>query len=102
MADTVMVRDVRLVNPTGLELAVGDFRLNDRPGSLEGKTLGLLENSKSNSDKVLNELGRILQEKYGFKEVRMFSKHSASLPTKPETVEDMLNGVDVLITGVGD
>ena len=102
MADTVTVRNVRLVNPSGLELAVGDFRLNDRPNSLEGKTLGLLENSKANSDKVLNELGRILQEKYGLKEVRMFNKHSASLPTKSEVIEDMLNGVDVLITGVGD
>ena len=102
MADTVMVRNVRLVDPSGIELPAGDFRLNDRPTSLEGKTLGLLENSKANSDKVLNELGRMLQEKYGFSEVRMFSKHSASLPTKSETIEDMLNGVDVLITGVGD
>ena len=102
MADTVMVRNVRLVDPSGLELPSGDFRLNDRPTSLEGKTLGLLENSKANSDKVLNELGRLLQEKYGFREVRMFNKHSASLPNKPETIEDMLNGVDVLITGVGD
>ena len=102
MADTVTVRNVRLVNPAGLELPVGDFRLNDRPNTLEGKTLGLLENSKANSDKVLNELGRMLQEKYGLKEVQMFNKHSASLPTKPEVVEDMLNGVDVLITGVGD
>ncbi len=102
MADTITVRNVRMVDPTGLELPSGEFRLNDRPRSLEGKTLGLLENSKANSDKVLNELGRILQEKYGFREVRMFSKHSASLPTKPETIEDMLNGVDVLITGVGD
>ena len=102
MADTVTVRNVRLVNPAGLELPVGDFRLNERPNTLEGKTLGLLENSKANSDKVLAELGRMLQEKYGLKEVRMFNKHSASLPTKPEVTEDMLNGVDVLITGVGD
>ena len=102
MADTVMVRNVRMVDPTGVELPSGEFRLNERPSSLEGMTLGLLENSKANSDKVLNELGRILQEKYGLKEVRNFSKHSASLPTKPGTIEEMLNGVDVLITGVGD
>lgn len=102
MADTVAVRNVRLVDPSGLQLEVGDFRLNDRPSSLEGKTLGLLENSKANSDKVLHELGRMLQERHGLKEVRMFSKHSASLPTKSEVIEDMLNGVDVLITGVGD
>ena len=102
MADTITVKNVRMVDPTGVALAAGDFRLNQRPNSLQGKTLGLLENSKANSDKVLHELGRILQEKYGLKEVRNFSKHSASLPTKPETVQEMLDGVDVLITGVGD
>jgi hypothetical protein len=102
MADTVSVRNLTLVDPTGLELSADDFRLNDRPMSLEGKTLGLLENSKANADKVLHELGRILQETHGLKEVRYFSKHSASLPTKPDTVQEMLSGVDVLITGVGD
>ena len=51
---------------------------------------------------MLHELGRILQETHGLKEVRYFSKHSASLPTKPDTVQEMLSGVDVLITGVGD
>ena len=102
MADTVMVRNVRLVDPSGLELPSGRLP-PERPAHFPGrKNLGLLENSKANSDKVLNELGRLLQEKYGFREVRMFNKHSASLPTKPETIEDMLNGVDVLITGVGD
>ena len=102
MADTITVKNVRMVDPTGVSLAAGDFRLNARPNSLKGKTLGLLENSKANSDKVLHELGRILQEKYGLKEVRNFSKHSASLPTKPETIQEMLDGVDLLITGVGD
>ena len=102
MADTITVKNVRLIDPTGVALASGDFRLNERPNSLQGKTLGLLENSKANSDKVLNELGRILQEKYGLKEVRNFSKHSASLPTKPETIQEMLDGVDLLVTGVGD
>ena len=102
MADTVTVRNLTLVDPTGLELSADEFHLNDRPMSLEGKTLGLLENSKANADKVLHELGRILQETHGMKEVRYFSKHSASLPTKPGTIQEMLSEVDVLITGVGD
>ncbi|MCH2503684.1 MAG: hypothetical protein MK126_12700 [Dehalococcoidia bacterium] len=44
MAETVTVRNMRLVNPTGTSLSSGDFQLNDRPDSLAGKTLGLLEN----------------------------------------------------------
>ncbi len=102
MAETVTVRNMRLVNPTGVGLASGEFHLNERPSSLSGKTLGLLENSKANSDKVLLELGEILKSKYDLKDVVMLGKHSASLPTKPEVVQTMLNQVDVLITGIGD
>ena len=102
MAETVTVRNMRLVNPTGTDISSGDFHLNDRPETLQGKTLGLLENSKANSDKVLHELGQMLKEKYDLKDIVMFNKHSASLPTKPDVVQDMLNQVDILITGIGD
>ena len=60
MADTVTVRNMRLVNPTGTDLGSGEFHLNDRPSDLNGKILGLLENHKTNSDKVLHELGNLL------------------------------------------
>jgi hypothetical protein len=102
MADTVTVRNMRLVNPQGVHLASGAFELNDRPNELADKRLGLLENSKSNSDKVLYELGEILKNKHGLKDVVHLSKHSASLPTKPEVIQQLLEGVDVLVTGVGD
>ena len=102
MAETVTVRNMRLVSPVGTDLASGEFKLNTRPQTLAGKTLGLLENSKANSDKVLLELGEILKKKHGIKDVVLLSKHSASLPTKPEVVQQALDQVDVLITGVGD
>ena len=102
MAETVTVRNMRLVNPQGTDLASGVFELNPRPNDLAGKTLGLLENTKANSDKVLHELGAMLKEKYSLKEVVYLSKHNASLPTKQEVVQQALDQVDVLITGVGD
>ncbi|PKB64849.1 MAG: hypothetical protein BZY80_01905 [SAR202 cluster bacterium Io17-Chloro-G2] len=102
MAETVTVRNMRLVNPTGTDLSSGEFHLNDRPADLNGMTLGLLENHKANSDKVLHILGTMLKEKYDLKDVVYLSKHSASLPTKPETVQQLLDKVDVLITGIGD
>ena len=102
MAETVTVRNMRLINPRGTDLSSGEFNLNARPNDLNGKRLGLLENSKDNSDKLLHELGEILSQKYEFSEIKSFSKHSASLPTKPEVIQEILNQVDVLITGVGD
>ena len=102
MAETVTVRDMRLVNPRGTDLSSGEFHLNERPSELRGKTLGLLENHKANSDKVLHELGQMLKAKYDLKDIVYLSKHSASLPTKPNTVQEILDQVDVLITGIGD
>ena len=102
MAEAVTVRNMRLVNPGGTELTSGEFHLNQRPSDLKGKTLGLLENHKANSDKVLLELGNLLKEKHDIKDVVLLSKHNASLPTKPETVQQLMDKVDVLITGVGD
>ena len=102
MAETVTVRNMRLVNPRGTDLASGEFHLNERPADLSGKTLGLLENHKANSDKVLLELAEILKKKHDIKDVVFLSKHAASLPTKPETVQQLLDKVDVLITGIGD
>jgi len=102
MAETITIRNMRLVNPRGTDLDPGEFHLNTRPKDLTGLRLGLLENSKANSDKLLHELGDILKKKYDLEEVTLFHKHSASLPTKPEVIQDILDRVDVLITGVGD
>ena len=102
MAETVTIRSMRLVNPRGTDLASGEFHLNARLSDLTGKRLGLLENSKDNSGKLLRELGEILSQKYQFSEIKHYSKHSASLPTKPETIQQLLDKVDVLITGIGD
>ncbi len=102
MAETVTIRNMRLVNPKGVDLATGEFHLNDRPNDLNGQRLGLMENSKDNSDKLLYELGEILKQKYDLAEVKYFSKHHASVPAKPEVIQDVLNEVDILITGVGD
>ncbi len=102
MAETVTVRNMRLVNPRGVDLDPGRFSLNRRPSDLSGMRLGLMENSKDNSDKLLRELGEVLKEKYEFAEVKYYSKHHASVPAKPEVIQSVLDEVDLLITGVGD
>ena len=58
MADTVTVRNMRLVNPRGTDLASGEFHLNERPGDLNGKTLGLLENQNRTRTRSSTGSGR--------------------------------------------
>ena len=87
---TAEMSRLRLVNPKGTELPQTEFRMNDRSGGLAGKRLGLMENSKANADKLLHELGNILNERHGFSEVKYFSKHHASLPAKQEVIDSIL------------
>ena len=44
--------------------------MTPRPASLAGATVGLLENTKQNAALFLQELGRLLQERYAVAGVR--------------------------------
>ena len=102
MATEVQVREMVLVDPTGVPMPASTPKLAPRPKEFRDKVLGLMQNSKPNSDKVLAELGNILKQEMGFREVFMVSKHHASLPPKPEVVNELVQRADVVVTGVGD
>ncbi len=74
----------------------------DRPRSLEGKRIGLIENTKFNSDKLLTRIGDILKREYGAAEWRMFRKHNSSVPAHEEIVQEIRKTCDVMVAGVGD
>ena len=73
-----------------------------RPDSLKGKRIGLVENTKFNSDKLLKKIGAILVSEYGAAETRMWRKHNSSVPAHDEIIDEAKRGVDVVVAGVGD
>ena len=73
-----------------------------RPDSLKGKRVGLVENTKYNSDKLLVKIGEILVKDYGAAETRMWRKHNAGVPAHDEIIDEARRGVDVVVAGVGD
>jgi hypothetical protein len=73
-----------------------------RPDSLQGKRIGLVENTKFNSDKLLLKIGEILKSEYGAAETRMWRKHNAGVPAHAEILEEAKRGVDVVVAGIGD
>lgn len=93
---------VQLVDPTGIDPGVHPLSLSPRPTDLRGKRLGLLDNSKANSEVILRTIARILDDQFGFAEVFYTRKHSASLPPYPEVMADLHRHADVIVTGVGD
>ena len=73
-----------------------------RPDSLKGKRIGLVENTKFNSDRLLQKIGEILRQEYGAAETRMWRKHNASVPAHDEIIDEARRGVDVVVAGIGD
>ena len=73
-----------------------------RPTGLEGKRVGLLDNSKNNAGRFLEMVAGILDEQYGFRNIVRHRKPSASKPVAPEVIEEWKELCDLAIVGVGD
>ena len=70
--------------------------------SLDGKTIGILENGKINAVNLLRETAVIFEARNGCTVVPIFSKTNASAPAPAETLAEASAKVDFLITGLGD
>ena len=92
---------IELLDPT-VDAAKQPIAYVDRPGSLQGKRIGLIENTKYNSDKLLLRIGEILKSEYGASETRMFRKHNASVPAHEEIIREIQKTCDAIVAGVGD
>ncbi len=73
-----------------------------RPRSLQGKRVALIENTKFNSDKLLQKIGDILVKEYGAGSTKMFRKRNSSVPAHEEIVTEITRSCDVAVAGVGD
>ena len=93
---------VHLVDPTGEDQGLRPMSLAPRPVDLRGKRLGLLDNSKVNSEFILRIIASVLDEEFQFADIFYIKKHSAALPPKPEITAELLKHSDIVITGVGD
>jgi hypothetical protein len=70
--------------------------------SLEGKTIGILENGKLNAPEMLHEVADLFVARNGCIIRAVYSKSNASAPAAVETLAKAAQEVDFLITGLGD
>jgi hypothetical protein len=92
---------IELLDPT-TGVATQTIAYVDRPASLEGKRVGLVENTKFNSDRLLEKIGDVLKSEYGAAGWTMFHKHNASVPAHDELIAELRKTCDVMVAGIGD
>ena len=74
--------------------------LAPRPASLDGKVIGLLDNTKDLVEVLLDEVRNLLQKDYPQAEFRHFRKESVS-GAAPDLMEEMAT-CHAIVTAVGD
>ena len=73
-----------------------------RRTDLRGATVGLLENTKHNAALFLDELGKLLIDRYGAAGVVARTKTNFAQPVEDELRKEIAGQCDIVITGVGD
>jgi hypothetical protein len=92
---------IELLDPT-LEAVPQTVTYAPRPPSLQGKRVGLIENTKFNSDRLLQKIGDILKSEYGVAETRMWRKKNSSVPAHDAIIAELQKTCDVMVAGIGD
>lgn len=72
-----------------------------RLASLQGRTVGLLDNGKIRVRELLDHVEEMLRSQYGVAQVLRFRKPDASRPAPPEVMAD-LKRCEAIISAVGD
>jgi hypothetical protein len=88
-----------LVDPTS-ERSPAARQVNPRPASLEGRTVGLLDISKSRGDVVLDELERLLAAD-GVRTVR-YRKPTFARPAPVDLRHEIATRCEVVIEALAD
>ena len=73
-----------------------------RPESLKGLRIGLVDNTKHNSDQLLLRIAAVLEREHGAKAHIIRKKRSAGAAPSPEMIEEYKANCDVVVAGIGD
>ena len=91
---------MRVLDPTA-EGAAATLQSSARLTSLEGRTIGLLDNGKIRVRELLDHMEELLRSQYGVAQVLRFKKPDASRPAPPEVIAEMKQ-CEAVISAVGD
>jgi hypothetical protein len=73
-----------------------------RPESLAGLRVGLVDNTKHNSDQLLLRIAALLERDHGAKTHIIRKKRSAGAAPHAEIIEEFKANCDVIVAGIGD
>ena len=92
-----------VLNPEGkAQTSSAKIAVVPRFTSLKGKTVGVLDNSKPNSDKLAERWAELLKEHYGVANVITRRKLTAQQGAPKQYIEELAGQADFVLAGLGD
>jgi hypothetical protein len=92
----------KIFDPTSTEVKKQPIAFVPRPTSLRNLRIGLVENTKFNSDKLLLKIAAILEKEYGAQSHILRRKRTSGSAVSQEVIAEFTAQCDVAIAGVGD
>jgi hypothetical protein len=92
---------IRVLSPVG-EVRRHVLTAPALPPDLAGKTIGFLDNTKPNFDKLVTDMSGFLRERLGVKAIVHRRKANASTPAAPEILEELAKACDLVLAGSAD
>ena len=92
---------MQLVDPTG-EAPEQNNKRSLGLDSLDGKVVGLLSNGKLNADLLLRETAQLFEDKHGCSTLELTYKPNPSGPAPIETLQQLAQSCNFLLTATGD
>ena len=92
---------IRILSPVGV-VATESVTVPPLPHDWTGRTIGFLDNTKSNFDRLSAGVGELLRERYGVKAIVHRRKANASTAAAPEVIAELSKTCDVVFAGSAD
>jgi len=92
---------IRVLSPIGVETGES-IVVPGLPRALAGKTVGFLDNTKHNFDRLVTAVGALLRDQHGVTTVVHRRKANASTPAAPELIAELAKTCDVVFAGSAD
>jgi hypothetical protein len=92
---------IRVLSPVG-EVRRQALAAPALPSDLRGRTVGFLDNTKPNFDRLVEEMSPVLRERFGVTATIHRKKANAATPAARELLEELAKACDLVLAGSAD
>ena len=92
---------IRVLSPVG-EVRQESVVVPPLPSAWRGRTVGFLDNTKANFDRLTAGMGELLRAQHGVAKIVHRRKANASTPAAPEIIVALAKECDVVFAGSAD